>query len=109
MPSSPLYFVEVEGTPLGRYARWFLELDREDNSAGAVRCFIRHDGSRVVKVLEVNEDEGTCRDVTEDMRREALAGVVPDPEPVDRQAQAWDHRRDERKHATPASYEPAWP
>ena len=95
----PLYFVQVRGL---RGNVYFLELDPDDNSAGAVRCLIRHDSS-VVKVLEVCEDEGTCRDVTEDIRREALAGVVPEPpEPFDHQAARWDRDRDLRKHGEPA-------
>lgn len=91
--SLPLYFVECEAFINGRLARFFIETDRDDNSAGGVRCLIRNDPT-VVKVLEVCEDEGTCRDVTEDIRREALAGVVPEPpEPFDHQAAKWDHDR----------------
>jgi len=94
----PLYFIECrysDGTT------GFIEIDRDSNSAGAVRCLIRND-STVIKVLEVSEDEGTCRDVTEDIRREALAGVVPDPEPFDRQAARFDHQQDLRKNWEPA-------
>lgn len=91
--SLPLYFVECEAFINGRLARFFIETDRDDNSAGGVRCLIRNDPT-VVKVLEVCEDEGTCRDVTEDIRREALAGVVPEPpEPFDHQTAKWDHDR----------------
>lgn len=98
--SSPLYFVECEAFIQGRLARFFIELDRDSNSAGAVRCMIRNDPT-VIKVLEVCEDEGTCRDVTEDMRREALAGIVPEPrEPFDQQTARWDAERDRRKHDT---------
>lgn len=98
----PIYFVECEARIRGRLARFFIETDRDENSAGGVRCLIRNDPT-VIKVLEVNEDEGTCRDVTEDMRREALAGVVPEPpEPFDHQAARNDHRHDLRKNWVPA-------
>jgi hypothetical protein len=96
--SLPLYFVECRGRSGNRF---FLELDRDDNSAGAVRCLIRHDDS-VIKVLEVCEDEGTCRDVTEDITREALAGVVREREPADQQAARFDHQHDLRKNYEPA-------
>ncbi len=92
----PIYFVEVEGLLHGRRSRWFLETDRDENSANAVRALIRHDN--VVKVLEVNEDEGTTRDVTEDMRCEALAGIIPDLCPSDRINAMRDHASDLRKH-----------
>lgn len=97
--SSLLYFVEVRSRRDG--SRYFLELDRDSNSAGAVRCLIRHDDS-VIKVLEVCEDEGTCRDVTDDIRAEALAHIIRDRDPVDHQAARWDHDRDQRKHEVPA-------
>jgi len=94
-----LYFVEVEGRT--QRGRWFLELDRDTNSAGAIRCLLRHDAS-VIKVLEVIEPcedypRGQCLDVTDDMRAEALAGFIP--EPIDRADRlAWqDHRIAARK------------
>lgn len=96
----PLYFVQFRSLRGGLY---FGELDPDDNSAGAVRCLIRHDPS-VVKVLEVTEPcedfpYGRCVDVTDDIRREALAGVVPEPrEPFDHQTWRHDHIRDLRKH-----------
>lgn len=100
--SLPLYFVEMDG----RSGPRFIEIDRDSNSAGAVRCLIRNDPD-VIKVLEVHEpsDEyprGQCLDVTDEMRAEALAGVVPEPREFDRQAAKWDHDRDLRKHGEPA-------
>lgn len=103
MPT-PIYFVEITGRNVR--GQWFLETDRDENSAGAVRCYIRHEGANVVKVLEVYEpcDEyprGQCLDVTEDIRREALAGVVPEPREFDHQAARFDHAHDLRKNYEP--------
>lgn len=67
----PLYFVEVEGQNVR--GKWFLEFDR-DQSRNDVIDIVREHGQRVKKVLEVVEDEGTSRDVTEDFK--VLAGIL---------------------------------
>lgn len=66
----PLYFVEVEGQNVR--GKWFLEFDR-DQSRNDVIDIVREHGQRVKKVLEVVEDEGTSRDVTDDFK--VLAGI----------------------------------
>lgn len=69
----PLYFVEVAGEHVR--GKWFLEFDR-DESRGQLIDTLREHGSRVLKVLEVNESEGTCRDVTEALTAEAQAQAL---------------------------------
>jgi hypothetical protein len=65
---TPLYFVEHQG----RKARYFLEADRDSNSRRAVIDLIRSREVEPVKVLEIDEIEGTCRDVTAEIVFEAL-------------------------------------
>jgi hypothetical protein len=60
-----LYFIETQTAKLGR---WFLECDRDSNSRDAALSSIRN--GEAIKVLEISEDEGTCRDVTDDLRAE---------------------------------------
>lgn len=64
----PLYFIEIRG--LNVRGRWFLEYDRDETRADVLDT-IRLYRSQVIKVLEVIEDEGTCRDVTAEMLHEA--------------------------------------
>lgn len=65
-----LYFIEVD---YGRLGRAFIECDRNKNSRRQViENIASGDIENVVRVLEVIEDEGTCRDVTEDIAREVL-------------------------------------
>lgn len=74
----PLYFVEVN---FGTVGTAFVETDRLANSRQSIINAIRHGewpGCEVERVLEVNEDEGTCRDVTEDMAREVLDALDRD-------------------------------
>jgi len=66
----PIYFIEVAGQNVR--GKWFLEFDR-DESRSQIIDTIREYGARVLKVLEVNEDEGTCRDVTDEMKAQANA------------------------------------
>ena len=77
-----LYFVELD---FGQAGTAFVETDRLTNSRKRVIDNIRHGewpGCEVLRVLEVNEDEGTCRDVTEDMAREVLDALDADYEHV---------------------------
>ena len=72
----PLYFVETLGTTRSTYGhRWFVELDRDRNSRDFVIGLIASGEVEAVKVLEVDEVEGTCRDVTLEMQMEA-SGLV---------------------------------
>lgn len=64
----PLYFVEISGLKIR--GKWFLECDRDETRADVIDT-INIYGSQVLKVLEINEAEGTCRDVTEQMMAEA--------------------------------------
>jgi hypothetical protein len=65
-----LYFIEIEGLKIR--GRWFLEADRDETRADVLET-IRQHHPRVKKVLEVNEAEGTCRDVTAEMVADAGA------------------------------------
>lgn len=65
----PLYFIEHQGTR----SRYFLETDRDENSRDAAIALIRSNEAKPVKVLEIDEAAGTCRDVTEELKAEALA------------------------------------
>ena len=73
MPN-PLYFVEND---FGRLGREFIECDRDKNSRADVIRQIRSGGLAPVKILEIDEDAGSCRDVTEELINEALADYTP--------------------------------
>lgn len=96
-----LYFVEASH---GHFGNAFGELDRDRNSRQQVIDDIR-DGQleNVIKVLEVCEDEGTCRDVTEEILE--AAGRLHEEEPVltavDLRAMQFDHNHDHRKNWEP--------
>jgi hypothetical protein len=61
MPN-PIYLIEHQG----KVGRYFIECDRDTNSRQFAIGLIRSGEVNPVKVLEVVEDEGTCRDVTEE-------------------------------------------
>jgi hypothetical protein len=63
--TNPLYFIEAD---FGRHGRAFVETDRDKNSrAQVIQDIAEGQIENVVKVLEVFENEGSCRDVTEDI------------------------------------------
>jgi hypothetical protein len=67
---APLYFVEVD---YGRSGRSFVETDRDKNSRQSVVRDIadgQYDSGKVVRVLEIFEEEEKCRDVTADIASE---------------------------------------
>ena len=66
---SPLYLPECA---FGRYGNAFRETDRDSNSRAAVIDLIRTGEIEVVKIIEVDEVAGTCRDVTDELVDEAL-------------------------------------
>lgn len=66
---SPLYLPECI---FGRHGIAFRETDRDSNSREAVVDLIRSGEIEVVKVIEIDEVEGTCRDVTDELISEAL-------------------------------------
>ena len=92
--TNPLYFVETQG----RRARWFIECDRDTNSRKHVIGLIRTGEVSPVKVLEIDEESGSCRDVTDELKAEAMARVFPDVPKIDIQAARFDRARDLRKH-----------
>ena len=64
-PACPLYFVEAD---FGRHGRAFVETDRDKNSRRRViEDIAQGQIENVIQVLEIVEDEGSCRDVTEDI------------------------------------------
>jgi hypothetical protein len=67
----PIYLIEHQG----RRARYFLEIDRDSNSRASVIKMIREKQCDPVKIIEVDEDAGSCRDVTDELVGEALDPV----------------------------------
>lgn len=65
----PLYFAECV---YGRFGNAFRETDRDQNSRNEIICLIRSGDIEVVKVIEVNEINGTVFDVTEELVAEAM-------------------------------------
>jgi hypothetical protein len=65
-----LYLIEVQHPRLGR---WFLETDRDSNSRTHAIRLISSGEANAIKVLEVNEGAGTCKDVTTEILEEAEA------------------------------------
>lgn len=67
MPTLPLYFVECDF----RSGRAFVETCRDSNSrAQVIKDILDGQHDKIVRILEIIEDEGTCRDVLEDILRE---------------------------------------
>lgn len=85
--ANPLYFIETQTAKLGR---WFIECDRDRNSRDVALSAVRN--GEALKVLEINEDEGTCRDVTEDLRLECGFDEISFSR-ADRIANTHDHAR----------------
>jgi len=65
---TPLYFIEISGLKIR--GKWFLECDRDETRMDVIET-VRLYGKQVIKVLEVIEDEGSCRDVTEEFQSAA--------------------------------------
>ena len=64
-PTPDLCFVEAD---FGRHGRAFVETDRDKNSRQQViEDIAQGQLENVIQVLEIVEDEGSCRDVTEDI------------------------------------------
>lgn len=61
---APLYLAECR---YGRYGNAFRETDRDRNSRGEIIGLIRSGEIDVIKVIEIDEVEGYCRDVTADL------------------------------------------
>lgn len=65
-----LFFIEVSGQKIR--GKWFLECDRDETRNDVLDTISIYRG-HVLKVLEIDEAAGTCRDVTEEMISEANA------------------------------------
>jgi hypothetical protein len=72
MPSAncpaPIYLAECR---FGRHGNAFRETDRDSNSRSEILTLIASSEIDVIKVIEIDEVAGTCRDVTEDIMSEA--------------------------------------
>jgi hypothetical protein len=66
---APLYLAECR---YGRFGQAFRETDRDQNSWDAIVDLIRHGEIDVIKVIEVDEYAGSCRDVTDEIVMEAM-------------------------------------
>lgn len=92
----PIFFLEVN---LGRLGKVFIETDRDSNSRAHVIELIRSGEHTPVKVIEVDEDAGLVRNVTDEILSEVAALLVPMfADAGDRQAAMNDRARDYRKH-----------
>lgn len=93
MPN-PIYLIEHQ---FRNGTRAFIETDRDDNSRQHAIDLIRSGEVNAFKVLEVNEGEGTCRDVTDEIVHCAKWGDhETEQTPL---SNAFDHARDLRKHS----------
>lgn len=96
-----LYFVETIFK--NARGRAFIECDRDTNSRAHIIGLIRMGEVNPVKILEVIEDEGTCRDVTADILAECdainYAHALTSSLDFVQDAIDWqrDHARDQRK------------
>jgi hypothetical protein len=78
---APIFLAECR---YGRLGNAFRETDRDSNSRDEIVSLIRSREIAVIKVIEIDEVEGTCRDVTEDLLREVeetLIEGIPEDEP----------------------------
>ncbi len=66
---APLYLAECR---YGRHGNAFRETDRDRNSRAEIISLIRSGEIDVIKVIEIDEVEGRCRDVTEEIAMEAV-------------------------------------
>jgi hypothetical protein len=88
---NPLILVEADYGSIGRS---FVETDRDKNSWDQVIESIATGQYLPVKVLEIYEDEGSCRDVTEDIARDVFEFFASNHEgaPNNEQLRDWlDH------------------
>ena len=96
----PLYFAECS---YGRLGNEFQACDRDKNSRAEIVREIRSGGIHPIKILEVDEEAGSVRDVTDELIAEAQAQREPASldescrKLRDMLAEA-DRRQDLRKH-----------
>jgi hypothetical protein len=91
--SNPLYFAECD---YGRLGREFQATDRDDNSRAEIVRQIRCGGINPVKILEIDEEAGSCRDVTEEIMAEAAQQREP-PTGAELLQMLVDMQRDKRR------------
>jgi len=60
----PLYFAECS---YGKLGNEFQATDRDKNSRASIVREIRSGGIDPIKILEIDEQAGTCRDVTDEL------------------------------------------
>jgi hypothetical protein len=65
---APLYLAECR---YGRFGNAFRETDRDRNSRHEIVSLIRSGEIDVIKVIEIDEVDGYCRDVTAEIVMEA--------------------------------------
>jgi hypothetical protein len=94
----PLYLIECN---YGRLGKAFREADRDSNSRDAVVELVRSGECDPVKILEVDEDAGTVRDVTDEICGEAnfARAMAAIADALDTQAARFDHARKLRVEA----------
>lgn len=98
-PDQMIYFVQIDLGKLGIVwvERSPADMDRKTTIADIARGEWQSD---VVKILECNPVEHICSDVTEEILREAFGeGDEPTITSIERQAWAFDHAWDSRKHS----------
>lgn len=89
--ANSVFFIEAN---FGRYGKSFIETDRDSNSRAFVIELIRSGQVNPVKVIEVCEDEGTVRDVTDEIMSAVAALLVPHfPTRAELLADRFDHDR----------------
>lgn len=85
--STVLYFLEID---LGKLGRCFVETSRDTNTRkGVVQDILSGEFENVVTVLEVIEDEKSCRNVTEDIAREVADALYASRDPVSYDMASW--------------------
>jgi hypothetical protein len=70
---APIFLAECR---YGRFGQAFRETDRDQNSRSEIVDLIRTREIDVIKVIEIDEVEGTCRDVTDELVSEAALRVA---------------------------------
>jgi len=94
----PLYFAECS---YGKLGNEFQATDRDKNSRASIVREIRSGGIDPIKILEIDEQAGTCRDVTDELIAEAQEAREPrsfDEIGADLRDMLRDHARDLKKH-----------
>lgn len=87
---APLYFIECS---FGKRSRAFLECDRDRSSRRqVVDDIVSGEVENVLTVLEVFQDEGSCRDITSDIAEEVRDRIVNEQLPRGRHVN-WLHEQ----------------